>query len=75
MTGREFIVYILENHLENEDIFQNGELIGYMSEVRAAIKFEVGLATIRAWIESGKLDHIKIGDVYFISQNAKDPKA
>ena len=31
MTGRELIVYILENGLENEPIFKNGKPIGFIT--------------------------------------------
>ena len=67
MTGRDFIVYILTNHLEDEPIFKDGELIGFMSEQKMAETADVGVGTVRAWIELGVLNTaVKIGGVYYL---------
>jgi hypothetical protein len=44
MTGRDLIVYILQNNLENEPVFKDGKFIGFMTEGEAAEKFDVGVA-------------------------------
>lgn len=70
MTGRELIVYILENHLEDEPVFQNGTFVGYMSDRKFAETLDVGLATIHAWALLGRLkDAILIGDTVYIPIN------
>lgn len=67
MTGRELIMYILENHLEDEPVFQNGTFIGYVTDVKFAEMLGVGVATVRAWIMMGRIkDAIMIGDTMFI---------
>ena len=67
MTGRELIMYILENHLEDEPVFQNGTFIGYATDVKFAEMLGVGVATVRAWIMIGRVkDAIMIGDTMFI---------
>lgn len=67
MTGRELIVYILKNHLEDEPVFQNGTFIGYVTDVKFAEMLGVGVATVRAWIMMGRIkDAIMIGDTMFI---------
>lgn len=71
MTGRELIIYILENKLENEEVFDHGKLLGFMSEDEAAIKFEVGSATIRVWVAKGYLQGIRLNDVVYIPANSK----
>ena len=43
------------------------------SEMEAAIKFDVGAATIRAWVGMNMLPSIKIGDVIYIPANAEKP--
>ena len=43
MTGRELIIYILENDLENEPVFQDDKLIGFLNEREAAVKLNVGI--------------------------------
>ena len=67
MTGRELIMYILENHLEDESVFQNGTFVGYVSDVKFAEMLGVGVATVHAWIMMGSIkDAIMIGDAMFV---------
>lgn len=73
MTGRELIVYILANGLEDEQVFSEGKLIGYMTAMDAAIKYNVGLSTIKVWINSGLLEGIRIGDEIYIPANVTYP--
>ena len=73
MTGRDLILYILENNLENESVVKDGIFIGLMSEEEAAVKFDVGVSTIRVYNTVGLLDGIEIqGKLYFL-RNAKNP--
>ena len=74
LTGRELIIYILENHLEDEPVFDDGLFLGFMNEMEAAVKFEVGTATIRVWYERGLLKGVKLGDTLYIPVNAQRPK-
>ncbi len=74
MTGRELILYILENHLEDEPIYKDGKLLGYMTEVEAAEKFGVGLSTIKVWVNQELLQGILIGATIYIPENSKNPK-
>lgn len=74
MTGKELILYILENDLENEDIIKDGVFIWLMDEKEAAVKFDVGVATIRAWYVCGRIDGTKIGDHLYFLRNVKDPR-
>lgn len=70
MTGRELIIYILENGLEDESIFKDGKFIGFITADEAAIRFNVGLATIKKWINDDLLDGVRIGDQIYIPANA-----
>ena len=63
MTGRELIVYILENNLENENIF--------IREDRAAADCGVGVATIKAWCARNFLDFVRHGGCIYILKNKK----
>ena len=65
MTGRELIVYIMQNHLEDEPVFKDGMFTGFIGEEEAAIRHGVGVATIRAWYECGMIRGFKIGDSLF----------
>lgn len=73
MSGRDLILYILANGLEDEPVFQNGRLLGFATESEAAAAFGVGCATIRVWVERGELDAVKIGDTLYIPKNAPNP--
>ena len=65
MTGRELILYILENHLEDELVYEDGKFIGYISLGEAAAKLDVGLATVNALIRMNEVEHIRVnGHVY-----------
>ena len=67
MTGRELIMYILENHLEDEPVFQNGTFIGYVSDMKFAKMLGVGVSTVHTWILLGRVkDAIMIGDTMFV---------
>ncbi|MBO5319055.1 MAG: helix-turn-helix domain-containing protein [Ruminococcus sp.] len=70
MTGRELILYILQNHLEDEPIFENGRIIGFITEEEAALKFGVGTATIQVWVDRGILSGVTICDQLYIPVKA-----
>lgn len=73
MTYGDLIVYIVQNNLVNEEVFQNGKLTGFMSIPEAAVKFEVGESTVRAWICMGIIDYIQFNGVVLIPQNVENP--
>lgn len=66
MTGRDLIVYILQNNLEDTPVFEDGRFLGFITDEEAAIKYNVGIATIRLWIDMGLLKGIKICDKIYI---------
>ena len=66
MTGRDLIMYILSNNLEDEPIFKDGRLLGFLLEDEAARKCGVGTATIQTWISRGYIPAIKIYDKFYI---------
>lgn len=73
MTGRDLIVYILANGLENEQVFQDGKFIGFMTVSEAAAKFNVGVATIYVWISQQKIKGMLVGDTMYIPADFKSP--
>ena len=64
MTGRELIMYILENHLEDEPICKDGRFLGCITIDEAAEKWGVGTSTIYAWIKLGMLPGIDVSYLY-----------
>ena len=73
MMGRDLIIYILQNGLENEPVYENGRILGFMNEVEAAVKFNVSMATIRTWIGLKMLDGVLVEDTWYVPTNAKNP--
>ena len=74
MTGRDLIIYILQNNLEDEEILKDGVLLGLMSESEAAVKFNVGIPTIRLWYALGALTGVQMGNTIFIFKSETDPR-
>lgn len=74
MTGRDLILYILENNLENEVVIKDGIFVWLMDETEAAVKFGVGVAQIKAWYVCGMLSGTKIGDQLYFLRNIGDPR-
>lgn len=75
MTGRDLIIYILNNGLEDDAIEIDGRFFGFMSEGEAAVKFKVGIATIRTWCATGIIDGVMMGGEYYVDPDAKCPVA
>lgn len=71
MTGRDLIIYILENHLEDEELFKDGKLPGLMTYEEAAVKFDVGKETIIAWVKNRYLKSVTIYGNHYIPENAE----
>ena len=66
MTGRDLIVYILENHLENEELFNDGNFLGFLTIDQAAVKLNIGTAAVIALFELGTLPGVKIGETIYV---------
>lgn len=71
MTGRDLIIYILENNLENEPVYKDGRLLGFLTVTEAAVEFGVGQSTIKALVKKGRLRGIEIGGELYIAVNEK----
>ena len=75
MTGRDLIIYIIQNGLEDKPVYEDGNILGFMNEMEAAVKFNVSTSTVRVWIGLKMLDGVLIGGVWYIPANAKNPMA
>ncbi len=74
MTGRELIIYIMSNGLENEEVIKNGVLVGLIGEDKVAVRFGVGVETVRAWTKMGRIKGIQFGDHLYFLDNVIDPR-
>lgn len=73
MTGRELIVYILENQLEDQLVINEGKIIGFVTPDEVAAKMNVGTATVYVWIWQKRLSAVRIGDRFYIPANFDPP--
>lgn len=69
MTGRDLIIYILANNLEDEFVFKDGRILGFLSVSEVAEKMNVGVSTVYAWITQGLLNCIIMHGVIYIPAN------
>ena len=66
MTGRDLIIYILENHLEDVEIF-NDETKPFLVPLdKAAVVLGCGLAGVKALLSIGKTKGIRLNGKYYI---------
>lgn len=73
MTGRELILYILSNNLEDEPVCKDGIFVGFTPVSEAAKRLNVDIPTIRALITLGQLDCIVVGGLIFVPADFKAP--
>lgn len=71
MTGRELILYILENGLENEPVIKDGKFIGFKTVSEVAASMDVGVATVNALISMGRLKGVTVRPGTYIPANYK----
>lgn len=74
MTGKELIIYILQNNLENEEIIKDGKIVGLISVDEFAAKFGVGRYTVLTWYAQGKVQGIMVGSSLFFRDDTEDPR-
>lgn len=66
MTGKDLIIYILQNNLEDEPIVKDGKFIGLLTDVEFATRLNVGVATVHTMIKLGTIDSVQIGGSIYI---------
>lgn len=74
ITGKDLILYILQNNLEDKEIFNSDNKFAFlMDENEAAAELHVGVATIRVMYQMGMLKGFKIGDSIILLRNGISP--
>lgn len=63
MTGKEVLLYILQNDLENEIVIKDGVFIELANEEKVAARFNVGAATVKVWRKYGVFRNNKNGGI------------
>lgn len=74
MTGKELILYILQNNLENTVILEDGFFTGFMTAQEVAVKFNVGVETVKAWYNCRWINGTRIGDNLYFRKDIDDPR-
>ena len=74
MTGRELIIYILQNNLEDEEVITNGKIPSLITVEEVAAKFDVGYFTVMAWYMQNMIPTIQIGGKLFFMHDVEDPR-
>lgn len=74
MTGKELIIYILLNNLEDKEVFKNGSFLDFLSEDQVAAKFDVGIAAVKVWYELEMIKGVKLGEHVYFPPNIEDPR-
>lgn len=69
MTGRDLIIYILQNGLEDEPVFKDGRFIGFVTVGEAAAKLGVGITTVCTLVYQNKLEGVMFNDTIYIPAN------
>lgn len=69
MTGRDLIIYILQNNLEDKMVIEDEKILGFMTAEETACKFNVGVDTVKTWMTLGILPHHCIGDKIYVPCN------
>lgn len=70
MTGRELIIWILENGLEDKELLKDGEVYGFTSIDKAAVELEFGPTSVQSMmLAEGMSPHIIGGKMYISIQD------
>lgn len=73
MKGRDLIIYILQNGLEDEPVFKDGKFIGFVTPEEVAVDTGVGPATVCAWVHQGRLHSEAVREGIYIPANYESP--
>lgn len=66
MTGRDLIIYILDNDLKDVSIFDEKFFSGFISVEDAAKRLEAGTATVMALIRMNRIRAFETSDSIYI---------
>lgn len=73
MTGRDLIVFILQNNLENIVVFNDGRIPGLMTVGEAAAKWHTGESTVKSLYVMDKIRGVTIGSDLYIYADQENP--
>lgn len=65
MNGRDLIVYIMQNHLEDEEVLKDGRVMGLVSDMELAVKFHTGVESVRTLMSMTHTPSVKIDNTMY----------
>lgn len=65
-TGRDLIIYILQNNLEDKPIATENSLLGFINIAEYAARNNMGISTAVAMFHLGKIPGFMIGSSIFV---------
>ena len=68
MTGRDLIIFILANNLEDFKF-------DIMNEIELATKFNVGTETVKLWVKNGDIMGFPMNDHIYFTPDVQDPRS
>lgn len=75
MTGKDLIIHILQNNLEDAEVFEdrsiNPDMLGLVDVKKYAVGNDVGVHFVEALCELGDLEAITINGVLYIVKRSK----
>lgn len=73
MTGRELIILILQNNMEDMVIFEDGKIPGLLTALEAAAKWNTGQYSVYAAYKNKQIRGVWIGDELYIYDGQENP--
>ena len=73
MTGKDLIIYILQNDLEDVSVIGIVKKV-LLTENQLDAKFDVGVDTIRVWQTLKLINGIKVGGSVYYYNDTPDPR-
>ena len=71
MTGKDWIIFILNNNLLNEDIEDLKVNDSFLTLQQAAVKLGVGTNSLLDMIKLGLVDHVKFDGEIYLHKNVE----
>lgn len=65
MLGRDLIIYIMQNHLEDEEVLKDGRVMGLVSDMELAVRFHTGVESIHMLMTMVHTPSVKIDNTIY----------
>lgn len=73
MTGRDLIIFILQNDMEDMVVFEHGKIPGLLTVLEAAAKWNTGQYSVYAAHKNNQIHGVWIGNELYIYDGQENP--